>query len=59
MKATETGSDVGLIVTAKQKLRDAPADPRIDEAQDDAALVTALDAILGEMTQIYEQAVAA
>lgn len=33
MKALETGADTSTIVSQKQALRDAPADPAIDAAQ--------------------------
>lgn len=51
-RAHETGADTSAIVAAKQKLRDYPADNRLEEAQDDMALVQALDTILGEMETV-------
>lgn len=38
MMALETGADTSAIVTQKQKLRDLPADPRIEKAATPAAL---------------------
>ena len=43
-KAQELGQDTTAIVAAKQELRDAPADPRIDLAQDPAELKVVIPA---------------
>ena len=42
MRAIETGADTKAIAVEKQRLRDAPADPRIDAAQtvDELKLIT-------------------
>jgi hypothetical protein len=50
MRATEVGTDAGPIIESKQWLRDITADPRIDAAEDPAALETALNSIVQEMS---------
>jgi hypothetical protein len=55
MRAQETHVDQKAIVDAKNKLRDATADPRIDAAADDTALAAVLDAMLVEIQTIEIQ----
>ncbi len=49
MKGTEAGTDVSAIVAQKQVLRDAPADPRIDEATTPEELEAVLTSVVAEM----------
>ena len=48
-RATETGADTTSIIAAKNVLRDAPDDSRLDAAQDEVALAVASDAVIADM----------
>jgi len=52
MRALERGEDTGSIVERKLFLREAPADPRIDEAEDDVELAQVLDGILDDVEHV-------
>ncbi|MET0653661.1 MAG: hypothetical protein ABWY63_14215 [Hyphomicrobiaceae bacterium] len=48
-RTTETRGDESGIIAKKQALRDATADPAIDEAEDDVALAETVDDIVAWM----------
>ena len=49
LRLSETGAAPTDIIAAKQKLRDAPQDSRLDAAQDPASLEEAMSVIIDEM----------
>lgn len=51
MRAQQTGKATTSMKTRGEKLRDAPADPRIDAAATPADLLHAMEAIIEEMEQ--------
>jgi hypothetical protein len=49
LRQSEAGASPTVIIDAKQQLRDAPADSRIDAAQDPESLEQAMNVIIDEM----------
>lgn len=49
LRLSESGTAANEVIAAKQKLRDATADTRLDAAEDPAALEEAMNAIIDEM----------
>jgi hypothetical protein len=49
LRLSETGTAANEVIEAKQMLRDAPADTRLDAAQDPESLEMAMTTIIDEM----------